>query len=114
MVKSGDGTNGDRGEGKGDGVMILMEFEDIVDAAKMGKNPDGCFAVVPKQSDDAIVANAVGMVGLQGSHILLTHHDHAGRASRTSNQQIWLTGEHRHSYFRIDDIGQANPFVTSP
>ena len=37
------------------------------------------------------------------------HHDHAGRASRTSNQQIWLPGEDPQSYFRIYDIGQANP-----
>ena len=61
MVKSGDGTNADRGERKGDGVVVLMKFEDIVDAAKMGENPDGRLAVVAKRFDDAIVADAVGL-----------------------------------------------------
>jgi len=66
VVKSGDGTNADRGERKGYGVLILMEFEDIVDAAEMGESPDGRLAVVAKRFDDAIVADAVGLVGLAG------------------------------------------------
>ena len=66
VVKSGHGPNADRGERKGDDVVVLMEFEDLVDAAKMGENPDGRLAVVAKRFDDAIVADAVGLVGLAG------------------------------------------------
>ena len=110
VVESRDGPNADRGESKGDGVLILVEFEDVVDAAKMGENADGRFAVVAKGFDDAIVANAVGLVGLQGSHRLRIYHDDAGGSSIVSSKSVWGTGEARHGHFGIYAFDQPNPF----
>ena len=63
-----DGADG--GELKGDRMLLLMELEDIVEASEMGEDAETGFAVLAKGLDDAVVADAEGRVGLQGSHIL--------------------------------------------
>ena len=41
---------------------------------------------VATRFDDAIVADAVGLIGLEGSHILRAHHGYARRASGSFTQ----------------------------
>ena len=74
VVESGDGPGADRGEVKGDRVLFLVKFEDIVDAAEMGEDADGGFAVITVGLDDAVVADAVGLIGLERRHAFRIHH----------------------------------------
>jgi hypothetical protein len=50
-------------------VLALVEFEDVIDAAEVSEHANGGFSVLAKGLDDAEVSDAVGLVGLQGSHI---------------------------------------------
>jgi len=47
-----------------------MALQDVVDAAEMGEHANGGLAVVAEGFDDAIVLNAVRLVGLERSHQL--------------------------------------------
>jgi hypothetical protein len=49
-------------------VLALVEFEDVIDAAEVSEYANGGFSVLAKGLDDAEVSDAVGLVGLQGSH----------------------------------------------
>ena len=67
MVEGGDGAGTEIREGQGDGVPVLVQLQDVIDAPEVSEDADGRFTVLAKGLDDAEVANAVGLVGLQGS-----------------------------------------------
>ena len=64
-VQGGDGSGADGGELKGDRMLLLVELRDIVDAAEMGEDAEGGFAVLAKGLDDAVVVDAVGLISLK-------------------------------------------------
>ncbi|MFM7739737.1 MAG: hypothetical protein ACKO9H_10060, partial [Planctomycetota bacterium] len=68
VVEGGDGAGADGGDLEGGGVLALVEFEDVIDAAEVSEDANGGFSVLAKGLDDAEVSDAVGLVGLQGSH----------------------------------------------
>jgi hypothetical protein len=67
VVEGGDGAGADGGDLEGGGVLALVEFEDVIDAAEVSEHANGGFSVLAKGLDDAEVSDAVGLVGLQGS-----------------------------------------------
>jgi hypothetical protein len=52
-----------------------MQLQDIVDAAQMGEDANRWFAVFAERFDDAVILNAVRLVGLKRSHQLRIYID---------------------------------------
>ena len=69
-VEGGDGSGADGGELKGDRMLLLVKLKDIVDAPEMGEDAEGGFAVLAKGLDDAVVVDAVGLIGLKRRHYI--------------------------------------------
>ena len=51
-------------------VVLLMQLQDIVDATQMSQDANRRFAVFAERFNDAVILNAVRLVGLKGSHQL--------------------------------------------
>jgi hypothetical protein len=55
---------------------LLMELENVIDAAQMSDHPNGGFAIFTERFHDAVILNAVGLLGLKGSHKLRIYTAH--------------------------------------
>ena len=64
-VESGDGADGDRSNLNRHLDVLLMASQNLVNATEMRENADGRLARVTKGLDDAIVLDAVRLVGLK-------------------------------------------------
>src|ERR1035441_3323210 len=51
-------------------LVLLVALKNIVDPAQMGQYTNRRLAIFPKRFDDAVITNAVRLIGLQGSHML--------------------------------------------
>src|SRR6516162_11236346 len=57
-------------------LVLLMELENVIDAAQMSDHANGGFAIFTERFHDAVIPNAVGLVGLKGSHKLRIYTTH--------------------------------------
>jgi hypothetical protein len=83
-----------------------MELEDIVYAAEVSEHPDGRLAVFAERFDNAVIADAVRLVGLEGSHSLRIY------LAALSLSTAIFEADHialTKTQFRIYTIGRANP-----
>jgi len=54
-VEGGDAAGADRGDLEGDGLLALVELQDVIDAVEVSKYANGGFSVLAKGLDDAEV-----------------------------------------------------------
>src|SRR5260370_23173856 len=57
-------------------LVLLMELENVIDAAQMSDHSNGGFAILAERFHDAVIPNAVRLVGLKGSHELRIYTTH--------------------------------------
>ena len=69
MMQGSDGARGDRGDFDV-GSLILSQTQDIFDAAEVSDHAESRFTVLAEGFDDAVVAVAVGLIGLKRRHQL--------------------------------------------
>src|SRR5450759_3015178 len=70
MVNRGHGAGRNRRDPHWHFLLLLLALQDVVDAAEMSEHANGGLAVVAEGFDDAVVLNAVRLVGLERSHKL--------------------------------------------
>jgi len=65
VVESGDGSGTD-GRDRQSGALLLMQTQNIFDAAEVSQHANARPAVLAEGFDDAVIAAAVRLIGLEG------------------------------------------------